>query len=66
VISEAVFLLGGRADRVQALLLMLLSGAIHCESLGTERDVTAWFVKFYERSGDHSPDLADAALGQVT
>jgi predicted nucleic acid-binding protein len=31
VISEAVFLLGGRTDRVQSLLQMLHSGAIRCE-----------------------------------
>ena len=28
VISEAVFLLGGRTDRIQSLLQMLVSGAI--------------------------------------
>jgi predicted nucleic acid-binding protein len=62
VISEAVFLLGGRADRIQSLLQMLVSGAIRCESLGTEREAAPWLVNFYGRFGDHAPDLADAVL----
>jgi len=62
VISEAVFLLGGRTDRVQSLLQMLIRGAIRCVSLGTEREVAAWFANFYQRFGEHGPDLADAAL----
>jgi predicted nucleic acid-binding protein len=62
VISEAVFLLGGRTDRIQSLLQMLASGAIHCESLGTERDVVPWLANFYDRFGEHAPDLADAAI----
>jgi hypothetical protein len=62
VISEAISLLGGRMDRVQSLLQMLISGAIHCVSLGTEQDVAPWLARFYERFGEHGPDLADAAL----
>jgi uncharacterized protein len=62
VISEAVFLLGGRADRVQSLLRMLATGAIHLASLGTDPEVVAWLGGFYERFGEHKPDLADAAL----
>ncbi|HEX5472254.1 MAG TPA: hypothetical protein VFW73_10220 [Lacipirellulaceae bacterium] len=62
VISEAVFLLGGRTDRIQSLLKMFTSGAIQCKSLGTEREVTPWLVRFYDRFSEHAPDLADAAL----
>jgi len=42
VISEAVFLLGGRADRVQSLLDMHATGAIRIISLGAETEVVAW------------------------
>ena len=62
VISEAVFLLGGRMDRVHSLLQMLISGAIRCASLGTERELAPWLDNFYQRFGEHGPDLADAAL----
>lgn len=62
VISEAVFLLGGRAERFEALLQMLLSGAIHCESLGSQQVVAPWLMSFYRRVRDHAADLADAAL----
>lgn len=62
VISEAVFLLGRRTDRVQSLLKMLTTGAIRVATLGAEMDVAPWLTSFYERFGDHAPDLADAAL----
>lgn len=62
VISEAIFLLGGRTDRIQRLLQLLTSGAIRCASLGSERLVGPWLVNFYTRFGEHAPDLADAAL----
>jgi predicted nucleic acid-binding protein len=66
VIGEAVFLLEGRADRVQSLLQMLATRAIRCASLGPETDVVPWLINFYERFGDHAPDLADAALMYMT
>jgi uncharacterized protein len=62
VISEAIFLLGGRTDRVQSLLQMLVSGAIRCASLGSEQQLAPWLVDFYQRFGEHAPDLADATL----
>lgn len=62
VISEAIFLLGRRSDRVQSLFKMLSSGAIHCSSLGIEVEVVPWLIGFYERFGEHAPDLADATL----
>jgi predicted nucleic acid-binding protein len=62
VISEAVFLLGGRADRAKLLFRMLTSSAIRCESLGNEQDFAPWLLDFYDRFGEHAPDLADAAL----
>ena len=62
VFSEAVFLLGGRADRVQSLLKMLATGAIRVISLGAETEVVAWLIGFYEQFGEHAPDLADAVL----
>jgi predicted nucleic acid-binding protein len=65
VISEAVFLLGGRADRMQSLLKMLSTRAIRCVSLGSEVDVVPWLVHFYTRFGEHAPDLADSVLMYV-
>jgi predicted nucleic acid-binding protein len=62
VISEAVFLLDRRPDRVNSLLQMLITRAIRCVNLGTEEEVTPWLIHFYERFGEHAPDLADAAL----
>jgi predicted nucleic acid-binding protein len=62
VLSEAIFLLEGRADRVQQLLSMLTVGAIRCMSLGSETQVAPWLASFYERFAEHAPDLADAAL----
>lgn len=41
---------------------MLIVGAIRCASLGSESEVAPWLVNFYERFGEHAPDLADAAL----
>ena len=62
VLSEAIFLLEGRADRVQQLLSMLTLGAIRCMSLGSEMHVAPWLASFYERFAEHAPDLADSAL----
>jgi predicted nucleic acid-binding protein len=62
VLSEAIFLLEGRAERVQRLLDMLIVGAIRCATLGTEKEVAPWLASFYDRFAQHSPDLADAAL----
>ena len=41
---------------------MLISGAIRCEGFGTELQVAHWLMNFYERFGEHAPDLADAVL----
>jgi predicted nucleic acid-binding protein len=62
VISEAVFRLGGRADRVQSLLTMLVTRAIRCTTLGADTEVAPWLIHFYDRFSDHAPDLADAVL----
>lgn len=62
VISEAVFLLEGRNDRVQSLLKMLETGAIHIVSLGAASETILWFTTFYKRFAEHSPDFADAAI----
>jgi predicted nucleic acid-binding protein len=62
VISEAVFLLGGRIDRVQALFEIFSSGAITIASLGNDRVIVEWLEAFYSRFGQHKPDLADAVL----
>src|SRR3954465_7077298 len=62
VISEAVFLLGGRTDRVRSLFKMLATRAVHLISLGSETDAIAWLDGFYEKFGEQAPDLADAAL----
>jgi predicted nucleic acid-binding protein len=62
VVSESIFLLGGRADRIKTLLEMFASGAIHIASLGSESTVIEWLEAFYERFNEHAPDLADATL----
>lgn len=62
VVSEAIFLLGRRGDRVQSLLTLLASGAIQCVNVNADNAVLAWLTCFYERFDEHSPDLADAML----
>ncbi len=62
VISETVFLLGGRTDRIQSLLKMIATGAIHISSIGADTTTIAWFNGFYKQFGQQAPDLADAAL----
>jgi predicted nucleic acid-binding protein len=60
VVTEAIHLMGPRVDRVQRLLAMLVSGAIHCVDLPL--DAPQWLTGFYDRYRDHAPDLADASL----
>ena len=39
---------------------MLSSGAVHC--LDLPHDASQWLDDFYNRFGEHAPDLADATL----
>jgi uncharacterized protein len=64
VLTEAVYLLGDRVDRVRQLLAMITSGAIQCVDLPP--DAVSRLDEFYVKFGEHAPDLADAALVLLT